>query len=104
MDLINERTARSLNIALRGDDGSLITPSTLKYRVDCETNGQSVTDWTDLTPESITTIEIPATTNAIIDDARPYEDKRVTVMADEGLSSQSVQTIVYRVRNLQGVP
>lgn len=104
MDLINERTARTLNIAFRGDDNSLITPTTLKWRLDCETNQQAVTDWADLTPDSITVVDIPAESNAIINDCNSFEDKVVTVMANEDLSNQFVQKTKYRVENLQGVP
>lgn len=102
MQLINESSAIELSVAYRGDDGSLITPTTLKYRVD-DALGDAITDWTSLTPASITTIEIPATSNAILDDSQPYEDRIVTVLIDEGLSTQDVTEQRYRVRNLSGI-
>jgi hypothetical protein len=103
MKLINEATAVTINIERRGDDGSLITPTSLKYRVDCQTNNQPITDWTALTPAATTTVVIPATSNAIQNDANSYEDKAVTFMSDEGLDTQETTTQGYRVRNLGGV-
>ena len=104
MKLINEATAVTINIERRGDDGSLLTPTGLKYRVDCQTNNQPITAWTALTPAATTTLVIPAASNAIIDDSASYEDKVVTVMTDEGLDTQETNTQTYRVRNLGGVP
>lgn len=102
MQLITEGSAIELSVAYRGDDGSLITPTTLKYRID-DALGDVITDWTSLTPASITVIDIPATANAILDDSQPYEDRLVTVMSDEGLSTQDVTEQRYRVRNLSGI-
>lgn len=102
MQTINEGSAAELTVALRGDDGSLTTPTTLKYRVD-DSRGDAITGWTSLTPSSLTTIAIPAASNAILDDSRPYEDRHVTVMSDEGLSTQQVTVREYRVRNLATV-
>ena len=102
MRRINEGTAAELSIARRGDDGSLVTPTTLKYRVD-DAGGDSITDWTSLTPDSITSLAIPAASNAILDDSKPYEDRIATIMADEGLSTQEVYEIRYRVLNLSGI-
>lgn len=103
MQIINEGSAVEISIALRGDDNSLQVPTTIKYRVDDDTSGDSITAWTSLTPESVTVIPIPATSNAILDDAQPYEDRRVTVMTDEGLATQQVQVHKYRVANLGGI-
>lgn len=104
MKLLNESTAVTLNIERRGDDGSLVTPTSLKYRVDCTTNNQPITDWTSLAPAATTTVVVPAASNAIINDGNGYEDKQVTVMTDEGLDTQETTTQVWRVRNLGVVP
>ena len=103
MQIVNEATSVELSAAIRGDDGSLVAPTTLKYRLDCETSGKAITAWTSLTPEAITAIRIPASSNAIQDDGQPFEDKAVTIMADEGLLTQQVEVKKYRVRNLGGI-
>lgn len=103
MKLLNEATAVTINIERRGDDGSLITPTSLKYKVDCTTNNQPVTAWTALTPAATTTVVIPAASNTILDDGNSYEDKTITIMTDEGLDTQETTTQGYRVRNLVGV-
>ena len=103
MRLINEATAIEITHAVRGDDGSLSIPTTLKFRVD-DASGSAITGWTSVTPESITEIPIPAATNAIRDDSKTFEDRLVTLMTDEGLSTQKVYEQRYRVVNLSGVP
>lgn len=103
MLLVTEGSAVELSAAIRGDDGSLVAPTTIKYRLDCETTGQSITAWTTLTPETITPIPILATANAILDDSNSYEDRVVTVMTNEGLANQQVQVQKYRVENLSGI-
>jgi hypothetical protein len=100
--IINEGSATELKAAIRGDDGSLTTPTTLKYRVDDPRAGV-ITGWTALSPSALTNIPIPAATNAMRDDSRPYEDRQVMVMSNEGLSSQQVTYIEYRVRNLSAI-
>ena len=104
MKLVNEKTALTLKASYRGDDGSILTPTTLKYRMDCETTGQSITPWTTLTPAAVTSIPISAANNAILDDSNSYEDRSVLVMIDEGLATQEVTEQKYRVKNLGGLP
>jgi hypothetical protein len=47
---------------------------------------------------------VTGTHNVIQDDDNDYEWKQVTVMVDEGLSTQHRQTCRYRVENLYGSP
>ena len=104
MQTVNERTAMTFRSSVRGDDGSIVTPATVKYRVDCLTNNQPIVAWTNLTPASIQTIEVLGAANAIQDDNNGYEDRQLTVMTDEGLSSQQVSLHQWRVRNVYGTP
>jgi hypothetical protein len=103
MQIVKEKTAVEISAAVRGDDGSIVTPTTLKYRLDCLTTLQPIKAWTTLTPTAVTTIPITAAENAIRDDTNAYEDRSLVVLTDEGLATQQTTQHVYRVENLYGL-
>jgi hypothetical protein len=57
-------------------------PSSVSYRIDCETTGQQVQDWLDVTPAAVIEITVTATQNAIISNRNPVERKVVTFKAN----------------------
>src|SRR6266581_2004487 len=57
-------------------------PTSLDYRIDCETTGQTIRDWTSMTPASVVDITIDATLNLILFRNNPIERKVVTVRAN----------------------
>lgn len=69
---------------------SPVTFSTMKYRIDCLTTGRTVRDWTDLTPSASVELQITDTDNAIVDDANRRERKQLTLVGNDGLSTQFV--------------
>lgn len=76
-----------------------ITPSTVRYRVDCLSNEQNVINWTSVTPASSATIEVPGTLNGIIDEENDYETRQLLVEIDAGLSTQTVKAATWKVQN-----
>lgn len=76
------------------------TPTTARYRIDCLETGTIVQDWATLTPASSISISITPTHTKIQNENHDYERKRLTVDADNGLSTQHRGSIVFRVRNL----
>lgn len=80
------------------------TPTSLKYRIDCLTTGKQIADWTTLTAASSASISVTGTHNAIQDDANDSEVRQLTVMADDGLSTQHRGSVRWRVENLYGSP
>ena len=80
------------------------TPTTLKYRIDCLTTGNEIADWTSVTAASSASISVTGTHNAIQSDANDREVKQMTVMADDGLSTQHRGTVRWTVENLYGSP
>lgn len=84
--------------------GAASTPTSLKYRLDCLTTKREVLDWTTLSAASTATITITGAQNAIQSDCNDYETKQITVMADDGLSTQMRETKRYVVENLYGSP
>ena len=57
-------------------------PSSLSYRIDCETTGQTILDWTAATPDSVVEITVDATANSIINSRNPVERKVLTFQAN----------------------
>lgn len=93
----------SVNLRTRSS-GAASTPTSLKYRIDCLTTGREVADWTSAAASSSASISITGTHNAILSDANDYEIKQLTVMADDGLSTQHRESRRWRVENLYGSP
>jgi hypothetical protein len=80
------------------------TPTTVKYRLDCLTTETLLADWTSLTPSSSVSIPVIGTYNAIQSDTNDVEVKQLTVKADDGLATQVVQSVRWKVENLFGTP
>lgn len=79
-------------------------PSSLMYRIDCQTTGQTVLDWQTVTPNSVIEIVIPATVNTIISIRNPIERKVVTFKANaDPPESAFTEPQAYDLINLQGL-
>lgn len=77
------------------------TPSSIRYRVDCLTNGANIVNWTSVSAASSTTIDVAGGHNAIIDETNEYETRQLLVEIDTGLTTQSRQAITWRVKNIR---
>lgn len=80
-----------------------VTPTNVKYRLDCLTTGQIVLDWTSVTPGETVSITVTPTQNAIVNDGNTHERKQLMVAADYGLSTQFIDSIDYEITNLRGL-
>ena len=80
------------------------TPTTVQYRLDCLTTCTAIADWTSATPGTSVSISVTGTQNDILADSNPTEVKQLTVMADEGLVTQYLQSVRWKVENLYGSP
>lgn len=79
-------------------------PTSLDYRIDCETTGQAILDWTALTPAAAVEITVNATLNVIIFRNNPVERKVVTVRANADPPESAFTDVQrYDLINLQGV-
>jgi hypothetical protein len=81
------------------DNGVAISPQTLRYRIDCDSTGEVVQDWTDLIPATSGNIVIPARANRMMNQANPFEDRMVTVEANAATDDAVSDVWTYRVRN-----
>jgi hypothetical protein len=91
-------TARFTNSA-----GSAITPTSARYRVDCETTNEMIQDWQPLTPASSVSIAIAGALNRIIDQHHDYERKVVTVEANWDTPQVFTDAVKYDILNLQAI-
>ena len=79
-----------------------VTPTTVKYRIDCLKTGKELADWTTVSAASNVSIAITMTHNKIQDDGNRSERKQLIVEADSDLATQHRDKIVWIVENLQG--
>lgn len=79
-------------------------PTSLQYRVDCETTGQLILDWTFVTPAAVVEVQIDATLNRIINRSNTLERKVVTFMANaDPPESAFTEVQEYDLINLQAI-
>jgi hypothetical protein len=57
-------------------------PTSLSYKVQCETTGTLLQDWTSVTPGTQVEVQIDATLNSIVNRRNPIERKVVTFLAN----------------------
>jgi len=69
-------------------------PSALQYRIDCETTGQTVLDWTAVSPDAVVEIFVDAGLNKIIRTSNPIERKVMTIQAN----SDSPDTVFNEIQ------
>lgn len=81
-----------------------VTPTSVKYKLSCLTTCKTLLDWTTLSAASSVTVPVAASLNAIQSDANKSERKLLTIKADDGLSTQFEEAIIYTVDNLYGSP
>lgn len=100
------REQSAVPVTVRFRDRALadeVTPTNVKYRVDCLTTGVPLLDWTSVSPGETVSITITPTQNAIQNDRNTHERKQLMVAADYGLSTQFVEAIDYEVTNMRGL-
>lgn len=79
------------------------TPSSIKYRIDCLSSGAQLTDWTSVSAASSVAQVIPASAQSIQRETNWRERRKVTVMANDGLSTQYQGAFDYYVENNKAI-
>ena len=87
-------------------------PATVHWRLDCDTTGRQLQDWTDLIVETVTGIsglaqvyvdvDVDGQLNDIQQNGNSSEQKTVQVVADKDTPRQFSGLFTYRVRNRRG--
>jgi len=75
----------SLKVTVRAldDTMALVTPTTMRYRVDDVNSGQAIADWTSVTPAAPAVFVIPPTINANRNPGYDFERRQLMVEATD---------------------
>lgn len=102
MKRVTEKTALALVLKSFGATNAPITPSTLRYRIDCLATGKEILAWTPLTPGNEVSIIITPEQNTVVARSNNVERKRVTFEADSGTLTAYTDDWEYEIRQLPG--
>lgn len=103
LDRVNEGSYYEVEATFRNSDWAATLPTTLRCRIDCETTGTVIRDWTDLTPALTVTITVTANENRIVGGGNTTERRALTIQADYGTDQQFTGIHKWTVVNLRGV-
>lgn len=103
MRRVPERSLLRIRARLLDPDDVPTVPNTLRYRLDCQTTGTTLIDWTDVSPVSLLEVTVPADTNRIINTRNKVERKVFTVDANTGTADAFTCEELYEVKNLTAV-
>lgn len=103
MFVVDEASPLRARVNLLDPDAVAAVPSTLRFRLDCETTGTTLIEWTDIAPASTFDLTIPAEANRIINQRNRFERKVLTVEANSGTQDQFPKDVTYAVRNMAGI-
>lgn len=103
---VNERCALTATANIFDDTWVAATPTNASYRIDRVNDSsdeyEQILDWTSLVVGTSISIPITAAQNAIQCDYSRVEPRQLTVKVDNGLATQTQQTLRYGVKNLAG--
>ena len=100
---VNEGTSFEVETTFYGPDGSVVSPSSVDYRIDCVTTGGPIRDWTAISPGGTVTIPIEKDENAILDSSNQVEEKLLTIRAAYGAGKQITQDFRWYTKNLMKI-
>jgi len=96
---IEEKDQYPVRVTIKDADAVPVSPSTLRYKVDCITTQTAVIPWTYIAALSQVDIVIPSSANAIVNNRNAKETKRITVQANSDSESQINKRYDYNVIN-----
>ena len=97
-----ERNSFTATAYFRDSSDAADTPTTVDYRIDDLTTQTAITAWTSATPGVSVDISITPTENRIIDQSNLWERRQLVVSADRGLSTETRDTVEWKVENIGG--
>jgi hypothetical protein len=112
MDALNERAGVELQTDFADSFNQPTVPVSVHWRLDCETTGNVLRDWTEITPTVETdesglskvyaTIDIPGSLNAIQSNRNYREKKTLWVVAGKDTEREYSETYEYWIMNRRG--
>lgn len=101
---VNEKSVITFSVVPLDESGAAFTPTSARYRVDDVVTETELIAWTTIgTPSSSMSVEIPASTHAMIDVGLAFEKKKFTFSTDFGTDQEHNEELEYEVRNLSFV-
>lgn len=112
MDVINERSGIEVRAFFADAYDVPTVPSTVHWRLDCETTSKEIQGFVEVTPTTITdasgisevyvSITVPGSLNAIQDNRNWRELKTVLIVANKDQDGEYSEPYQYYVKNLRG--
>ena len=114
--VFNEHDGAELEVRFKGTSpdgvpGAPAVPQTAYWRLDCATTGQSLREWTAVTPVVVmdetgtsvakcyVRIDVPSELNVIQNARNSREDKVLMVAADKDAPREKNDQLVYSIKN-----
>ena len=99
---VNENTSAFMTIVPKDKSGSAVTPTSMSYRIDCETTGTAIKAETSLTPGTSVALTVTPTENRIITASNVEEIRVLTVQCVYSAATDEIQEqFRWRVKNLE---
>ena len=99
---VNEGTSAFMPIVPKDTAGDAVTPTSMSYRIDCETTGTAIKAATSLTPDTSVAVTVTPNENRIITAANIEEVRVMTVQCVYSASTDEIQEqFRWRVKNLE---
>ena len=99
---VNENTSAFMTIVPKDTAGDAVTPTSMSYRIDCETTGTAIKAETSLTPGTSVAVTVTPTENRIITAANVEEIRVMTVECVYSSGTDEIQEqFRWRVKNLE---
>ena len=112
MYVANEKDTVEVEAVFADVNRNASMPTTVHWRLDCETTGRVLRDWTTVEPVSTVnaagepvvsvTFDIDGSLNAIQSNRNARELKKVLIVADKDLPGTFSKEVPYYVMNLRG--
>lgn len=101
--VINEGTQFDVTARFRTrSSATASTPTNANWKIYNVSQGAVVKDWTALAPASEISFTVAASLNDLDSNEGFNEKHQLLVAADLGLSTQVIQAVDYRVKNIRG--
>ena len=98
--IINEQSTFDLSFTVTDENNTLVTPTSVQYRIDDISSGTAITDWTSAVLDNPVNIPILSNYSIIINDKNKVELKEITVKVEYS-GSVVTGSYCFGVRNLK---
>lgn len=112
MRVENERSGLEFKAYFETEPDAPAIPTSVHWKLRCETNDQTLQDWTVASPVTVTengvitrvyaVIDVPGSLNAIIDRCNRREIKELQVVAGKDTDREFSETLRWYARRMDG--